>query len=522
MTDLRPGPPASRALAMDAAALAGEAAHDSRRAGRRIGLRVFGSGLVLTMVMASQADTGVDVPAPVVEPLRAWRGDVSGPTRLAVDDAGVLYISDADRGQVVARAQDGGVLWRRGGLGRPLGLAVDVAGNLLIADGATGSVTAWDTDDWSAKYKLGVGTDEFGLPADVAVAQDTGRIYVADAKANLVRVYAADGTSTGSFGGTGSEAGQLDFPVALDIDTATGSIAVIDQRNFRVQLFGTDGTWISSIGEYGDEEGQLQAPQGVWIDTADRIWVSDATRGEVFVFSASGELLSTVGSFGTAPGQLRLPGDVLIDASNRAFVASTNNSRLEVWGLDDFEDPETIAPAFTTLDTSELRASTPLRARVEIPGYRIDQVDLASITANGVQATTVTQGDEDADGEDEVIAEFDGADLIETLAGETGGNLVLRGAMETLEFQAEPVPVTVFIEPADTGDTGDTDDTGELDSATPPATPATGIRGGVTQSPGVDLPGAGADGCGCAAARPPLAGLPLLLLLVRARRRARA
>ncbi len=50
-------------------------------------------------------------------------------------------------------------------------------------------------------------------------------------------------------------------------------------------------------------------------------------------------LLTTLGSFGKGLGQLRSPIALAIDSFKRLFVSSPNNSRVEVFGLDNFDDP---------------------------------------------------------------------------------------------------------------------------------------------------------------------------------------
>jgi DNA-binding beta-propeller fold protein YncE len=408
-------------------------------------------------VYATQADTGAEVVEPDAEPLRAWRAGLKAPTRLSLGADGTVYVADPNGGQIVARAPDGRVLWRRTGLGRPLGVAEDGAGNLLVADGATGAITAWDVD-WTARYQLGAGAGETLQPADVAVGAD-GLIYVVDSFADQVRMYEAGGAFLRTFGE------ELDFPVALDIDPNTGNVLVLDQRNRRIQVYTPDGTWGSAFGEYGDEDYQLQSPQGIHVDDAGRVWVADAVRGEVFVYDRVGDALETVGEFGEALGQLRQPADLLLDGEGRLLVASANNGRIEIFHVDEAEDPEAYAPAFATIDTAEVQPGVTFRVRVEIPGHRLSTV--TGVAANGVAATTTSEADSDGDGEPELLVEIDGTALAEA----TEDTLIVTGALTDLQFTTEALAVTVVEpEPVDTGgpddtDPTDTDDTDDTDVA---------------------------------------------------------
>lgn len=483
---------------------------DTHRARTHRPWRFLAGAAVALAVFGTRADTAEDTAAPEVEELRAWRADLASPARLALGADGTVYVSDPGRGQVVARAPDGRVLWRRTGLGQPVGLAVDTSGNLLVANTADGSVTAWDLATWTATYRLGVGPGELGKPLDIAVAPATGRIYVVDALGDQVRIYAPGGALVGAFGALGSEVGQFDSPVALDVDPVNGELWVVDQRNRRVQVFDPNGAFLRTFGEYGDEGLQFQAPQGIWLDDEGRAWVADAVRGRVFVFDHAGDPLADVGEYGTARGQLRQPVDVLIDGEGRLLVASGNNGRLEIFGVDDFEDDERYAPASVAIDAPVVGAAQPLRVRIEVPGYRLDAVVLTSVAANGVVATTVSEGDEDHDGEPELLAEFDGAALVASLAG--AEHVVFTGQMETLSFRSEEIAVDVII--GDTDDSGDTDghQSGDTSGDT------SGDEGDPDGRPSAGEPG----GCGCATGGPSPALPFLALALARRRRRAAA
>lgn len=428
-------------------------------------LRALGGALVLVTVYATQADTGAEVVEPDAEPLRAWRAGLKAPTRLALGADGTVYVADPNAGQVVARAPDGRVLWRRTGLGRPLGVAEDGVGNLLVADGATGAITAWDAG-WNMRYQLGAGAGETLQPADVGVGAD-GTIYVVDSFADQVRMYEAGGAFLRTFGS------ELDFPVALDIDPNTGNVLVLDQHNRRVQVYTPDGTWGSAFGEYGDEDFQLQMPQGLHVDDAGRVWIADAVRGEVFVYDRVGNALESIGEFGEALGQLRQPADVLLDGEGRLLVASANNGRLEIFHVDDAEDPEAYAPAFAMVDTAEVKPGATFFVRVEVPGHRLSTV--TGVEANGVAATATSEGDADGDGEPELLVELDGT----TLAAATETSLVVTGALTELQFSTEaiavvvvePDPVDTDAEDTDSGSAGDTDDTDVVADTGGPAGP---------------------------------------------------
>ncbi|MFB6250055.1 MAG: NHL repeat-containing protein [Salinibacter sp.] len=80
-----------------------------------------------------------------------------------------------------------------------------------------------------------------------ALAVDpTGRLYVADAGRDVVRVLAPDGTSLFTLGGTGARAGEFDGP--LDLDPTNGqTLYVADAGNGQIQQFSAERQYLGAL-----------------------------------------------------------------------------------------------------------------------------------------------------------------------------------------------------------------------------------------------------------------------------------
>jgi DNA-binding beta-propeller fold protein YncE len=81
------------------------------------------------------------------------------------------------------------------------------------------------------------------VPTDVTVAPN-GDIYIADGYGqNWIHQYDAAGRYIRSWGGTGSEAGQLNCPHGISVDVRRGEpeLYVADRGNHRIQVFTLDG-----------------------------------------------------------------------------------------------------------------------------------------------------------------------------------------------------------------------------------------------------------------------------------------
>lgn len=69
------------------------------------------------------------------------------------------------------------------------------------------------------------------------IADDHGRIYIADWKANQIRIVNAQGALIGTLGEKGSKPGQLHLPYDVAVHRSTFTVFVADYNNSRVAVF---------------------------------------------------------------------------------------------------------------------------------------------------------------------------------------------------------------------------------------------------------------------------------------------
>lgn len=290
--------------------------------------------LAATLGLVALLPSSALATAPVVAPLGRYITAGQSPARIAVGPAGSVFVSDPASGSVETFDAFGRPVARREGFARPLGIAVKAQADLALAEEQPGRVSVFDAQ-WNVLYLLGQGDGEFQLPNHLAwdAAPGSNTLYVADSKANLIKVYAGPNLIR-TFGGAGTGNGQFDFPAGLCIRT-NGEVCVVDQNNDRVQVFDRAGTFLRSFGLGSSKpSGRSQA---VLADAAGRVLVADSFQGTVKVFDAdTGALLANIGSFGQQPGQLDAPAGLALDSLNRLFITSANARRLEVFGLDSF------------------------------------------------------------------------------------------------------------------------------------------------------------------------------------------
>jgi len=215
---------------------------------------------------------------------------------------------------------------------------------------------------------------EFMTPNDVAVAPTLGRIFVVDSADNAVKAYRqTDGTFEFRFGSFGTGPGEFRWPISVAVNTRLNEVYVGDSRNRRIGVFdAANGSYKRSIGTAGKGDGNISFVGGLHVDGADRLFVVESLGSFVQIFTPDGTFLGKIGEHGDAGGQLRTPKAVGIDRFNRLVVASFLDRRVEVWGLDTYENPPDI-------DLAATGTAVPPRIKAHSASFRIDlQVDGAS------------------------------------------------------------------------------------------------------------------------------------------------
>jgi uncharacterized protein (TIGR03437 family) len=282
--------------------------------------------------------------------LPATSASLAGPTAVAFDPAGNLYIADTGNnrvrqvgssGVITTFAGDGATVGFGGEgnpatltpLDAPQGVAADSAGNVYIADTNHNRVIQVDT---SGNMHTVAGT---GTPGDLygptGLALDTGGdLYIADTQNHRVRMLSAGGvlstvagTGTGGFSGDGgaAAAAELSYPSAVAVDPS-GNLYIADTGNNRVRLVAPNGNiaTIAGTGQatYNGDNGpalqtDLYNPAGLALDGQGNIWVSDTGNDRVCLMSATQTVVTPLQPIGVAlassasllPGPLA-PGEI--------------------------------------------------------------------------------------------------------------------------------------------------------------------------------------------------------------------
>jgi len=292
------------------------------------------------------------------------------PTGIAVDGAGNIYVSDYGD-NLIRKISATGIVSTIAGNGNqgslngldtassfngPTALALDAAGNIYVADDNNNMVRKIGTNGMVSTY---AGSDSTGLingpaassalfgPTGVTVDAN-GNVYIADAGNNIIRmVNTSDSVST--YAGSTNEAAtngpllsaSFNNPTGLAIDKS-GNIFVADMLNGMIREISPSTGMVTTLAGSGDTTASVNGtgtaasfyfPNSLAVDGSDNVYVTEyATNlirkvgptGVVTTFAGSGAA-GQADSTGTS-ASFNGPSGIAVDKSGNLYVADTYNN----------------------------------------------------------------------------------------------------------------------------------------------------------------------------------------------------
>ena len=177
--------------------------------------------------------------------------------------------------------------------------------------------------------------------ASALAVDPTGRLYVADAGRDVVRVLGPDGAAQATLGGTGTRAGEFDDPIDLD-PTNGQTLYVADAGNGRLQYFSAERQYLGAIpvgaasgeGERAFDDGRDGAdvqgsgrPVAVASSNSDETFVVDGRERGVVHFSPQGRRERLIGP----SSRLDDPVDLALGDDRRLYVADRGRGDILVY-----------------------------------------------------------------------------------------------------------------------------------------------------------------------------------------------
>lgn len=345
--------------------------------------RVDASGTISTMAGNGESDFAGDGGA-------ATNAQLDGPWRVAVDDAGAMFIADTSNnrvrrvdptGTITTIAGDGtcGHITDAGDGGpataaqvcNPAGVAVDSAGTVYVSTldvvrkiGAGGVISTYAGSNCGC-FVVGDGGPatqaDLNLPRGLTT-DPLGNLYIAEQWGSRVRKVTPAGiistiAGTGNDGYTGDggpgNVARLNGPNGVDIDTA-GNVYIADSDNNvirRVDPAGVISTVAGTgLGGYGGDGGAatkatLQTPTDVAVAPDGTVLVADYNNGRIRRFRPGGHIETVAGTgnyvhggyFGdggpATDAEINNPTGIAVSTAGQVLIADTGNHRIRGFSI---------------------------------------------------------------------------------------------------------------------------------------------------------------------------------------------
>jgi len=326
----------------------------------------------------------------------ATAAQLDTPNGIAVDASGNLYIADTNNNRIREVAAATGIITTIAGTGDPsysgdggaataatlngpTAVAVDSKGNLYIAD--TNNQCIREVAGTTIATVAGNGVQTYAgdgglataasLNAPSGIAVDAAfNLYIGDTLNQRVRLVTAAtgiittlaGTGTSGFNGDGAAASvELASPSGVAVDTS-GTVYVADSNNDRIRAV-SNGKVMTIAGDgaegfLGDggasTAAMLDTPRGV-VASGGSVVIADTLNNRVRVVSA-GTIQTIAGQGSSSTESLTLSGGPAVVYGTGTLTATFANGGLSGTGLVSFLDGEGASPA--TIGTASLASNT--------------------------------------------------------------------------------------------------------------------------------------------------------------------
>ena len=289
----------------------------------------------------------------------------SGPSGVAVDASGNLYVADNGNHKIRKISPTGAVITLAGGTAGfadgtgnvaqfvwPAGIAIDASGNVYVSEEGNNkirkispSVAVTTLAGSSEGFADGTGSlAQFKTPYGAAV-DASGNVYVADTRNNRIRKVSPSGVvttfagSNGGFANGTGTAAKFDRPYGVAVDLS-GNVYVADSWNHKIRKISPDGvvtTLAGSIAGFADGTGiaaQFTFPCGIAVDATGNVYVGEDGNSKIRKISLTGVVTTLAGTTGgfadglSTVAQFSRPSGLAVDATGNVYVADQENHKI--------------------------------------------------------------------------------------------------------------------------------------------------------------------------------------------------
>lgn len=224
-------------------------------------------------------------------------GRLLAPSGIAVDSAGIIYVSDSQQGLV---------------------FGYDRTGNVRMVLGRAQPLTS------------GTGLGVLAKPSALAMDKARNLLYVADSYAHRILVFDTIGNYLYDIGSAGRSAGSFRFPSSLTVDRS-GNLYVVDGLLHQVHILSAAYELVRVFSLKDAVPGRSLDPKGIAVDSDGHVYVADALNNNILIFENNGAFILNWGRTGSLIGDFWTPSDIFIDESDYIYIADRTNKRVQVF-----------------------------------------------------------------------------------------------------------------------------------------------------------------------------------------------
>jgi len=211
----------------------------------------------------------------------------------------------------------------------PYSVVTDSQNRIIVTDPGASGIHIFDFTQHKYKFISRV-KDVDGLSSPQCVAVDAGdNIYVTDSHSGKIFCFDANGKFRRVIGSIKGE-GYFKRATGIAVDSPAQRIYVTDTLRNQIWVLDMQGTLLQKIGAAGSSDGQFNFPTELRLDGQDLL-VVDAMNFRVQVLDRSGKFEYAVGQMGDGLGYMFRPKGISRDSEGHLYVVEGLSGLVQVF-----------------------------------------------------------------------------------------------------------------------------------------------------------------------------------------------
>jgi sugar lactone lactonase YvrE len=211
----------------------------------------------------------------------------------------------------------------------PYSVVTDSQGRIIVTDPGAGGIHIFDFNLHKYKFLSRI-KDKDGLDSPQCVAVDASdNIYVTDSYTGKIFVFDANGKFQRVLASLKGE-GYFKRATGIAVDSAAQRIYVSDTLRHQVWMLDLQGNVVGKFGFRGADKGQFNYPTELRLVGPD-LYVVDAMNFRVQVLDRSGKFQFSIGDLGDSVGTMYRPKGIGVDSEGHLYIVEGLRGMVQVF-----------------------------------------------------------------------------------------------------------------------------------------------------------------------------------------------